>query len=183
MEMIKMILSWWYSMIHLTCNITNLYCSARWHDRELCHSLFERVFICIYAIPHPETYLWCQFRHFHIQNEVSHSHKFSKKIFLSKSPRRSGLWRGALSGCQPRSDGILSKSSSGYKESNLRLFHQNAFKCILKSFDRNRPDWNRPNRGRPAHGSHTRKHQVPWQLPYCRFEQYLHSESQYQPLL
>ena len=79
-----------YSMIHLTCNITNLYCSARWHDSEFCHSLFERVFICIYAIPHPDTYLWCQFRHFYIQNEVSHSHKFCQENFPFKKSKE--IW-------------------------------------------------------------------------------------------
>ena len=107
-------------MIHLTCNITNLYYSARWHARELCNSLFERVFYCIYAISHPDTSLWCQFPHFYIQNEVSHPQKFAKKIYLWKSPQRSVLSRGALSGCQPRSNRILSKSSSGYKENNLK---------------------------------------------------------------
>ena len=73
-----------YSMIHLTCNITNLYCSVRWHDRELCNSLFERVFICIYAIPHLYTYLWCQFHHFHIQNEVSHATNLPRKFSFQK---------------------------------------------------------------------------------------------------
>ena len=75
---------WNYSMIHLTCNITNLYCSVRWHDRELCNSLFERVFICIYAIPHLYTYLWCQFHHFHIQNEVSHATNLPRKFSFQK---------------------------------------------------------------------------------------------------
>ena len=73
-----------YSMIHLTCNITNLYCSAHRHDRELCNSLFERVFICIYAIPHLDTYLWCQFHHFHIQNEVSHATNLPRKFSFQK---------------------------------------------------------------------------------------------------
>ena len=69
-----------YSMIHLTCNITNLYCSARKHDRELCNSLFERVFYYIYAIPHPDTYLWCLFCHFYLQNEVSHATNLARKF-------------------------------------------------------------------------------------------------------
>ena len=84
-------LSWFCSrnhvftkQIHLTCNITNLYCSVRWHDRELCNSLFERVFICIYAIPHLYTYLWCQFHHFHIQNEVSHATNLPRKFSFQK---------------------------------------------------------------------------------------------------
>ena len=45
------------------------------------------------------------------------------------------------------------------------------------------PDWKRPNQGRLAHGRHSRKHQVRQGLLYCRFEQYLHSESQLRPLL
>ena len=44
------------------------------------------------------------------------------------------IWKGALSGCQPRSKGILSKSSSGHKESNLKPPHQNAFNHVIKCF-------------------------------------------------
>ena len=73
-----------YSMIHLTFNITNLHCLARWHGREVCISLFERVFYCIYAIPHPNTSLWCQFPHFYIQNEVSHATNLPKKCPFQK---------------------------------------------------------------------------------------------------
>ena len=76
-----------YSMIHLTCKITNPYYSVRWHDRELCNSLFERVFYCIYAIPHPDTYLWCLFCHFYIQNEVSHATNLARKFSFQK------VWR------------------------------------------------------------------------------------------
>ena len=62
-------------------------------------------------------------------------HKFGKKILFSKSPRRSGSWRGALSGCQLRSNGISSKSSVLHKKSNLRPPHHNAFNHVIKGFE------------------------------------------------
>ena len=74
-----------YSMIHLTCNITNLYYLARWYDRELCHGFFERLFYCICAILHPDTSLLYQFHHFYHQNEVSHATNLPRTFAFKKS--------------------------------------------------------------------------------------------------
>ena len=147
-------------MIHLTCNITNLYYLARWYNRELCNSLFERVSYCIYAIPHHDTSLI--FLSFLKSKWSLPRQKFAMKILLSKSPRRSGLWTDALSGSQPRSNWISSKSSSCYIESNLRPPtlpyptlglppHQPALWRISGR------DWKRPNQGKPAHRRCSRK--------------------------
>ena len=116
-------------MIHLTCNITNLYYLARWDDRELCNSLFERVAYCIYAIPHPDTSLWCRVRHFYDQNKVSHITNLAQNISFQKICG----YLDCEEKCFQVANRILSKCSFGHIENNLRP-HQNTFFRVIKHF-------------------------------------------------
>ena len=148
-------------MIHLTCNITNLYCSARRHDRELCNSLFERVFYCIYAIPHPDTYLWCLFCHFYIQNEVSHATNLARKFFFQK------VW-GDMDHKEERFQ-VTNRDPTGFYQrvflATKKAIWSLSLKYLLlrqglKRFKETGRDWKRPSQGRPAYGRQSFKHQA-----------------------
>ena len=162
-----------YSMIHLTCNITNLYYSARWHARELCNNLFERVFYCIYAIPHPDTYPWCQFRHFYIQNEVSHATNVAKKFSFKKV-------RGDLD--REERFQVANRDLTGFHQRILlatrKAIWSPLINRIIKRFEASGGLTRRESRGRPAYGCHSCKPQAHWRLFYSRFEQHMRSESQ-----
>ena len=106
-------------MINLICNITNLYHSARWHDRELCNSLSERLFICIYAILHPDTSLFFQLCRFCHQNEGSHATNLPKKFTFKKSEEILIVEKSAFRSPNEIQQDFI-KESFGHKENNLR---------------------------------------------------------------
>ncbi len=150
-----------YSMIHLTCNIKNLYCSARKQDKELCNSLFERVFYCIYAIPHPDTYLWCLFCHFYIENEVSHATNLAKNSLFKTSEEIWIMKRSAFRLLTEIQQDFIKEFFLATRKAIWSL----SLKYLLlrqgfKRFKETEHDWKRPSRGRPAHAGQSFQHQA-----------------------